>query len=130
MSIVTDSSVGQLRSRIFAPARRSVVIGALGAAMLLGGALVVEAAPLPQHPCTSQLENLLTDWSAAGFETPAKPSQAIVHGQNGRISSGPEVDYNAGQIRQAVWDCQHGDTQAVRGRVAHVTGWLESTAVM
>jgi hypothetical protein len=98
--------------------------------MLLGGALVVEAAPLPQHPCTPQLETLSTDWSAAGFETPSKPAQAIVHGQNGRVSSGPEVNYNAGQIRQAISDCQHGDVRSVRERVAHVTEWLESTAVM
>jgi hypothetical protein len=61
------------------------------------------------------------DWDAVGFETPSKPSQAIVHSWDGRVSSGPEVNYMAGQIRQAIWDCQHGDVPSVRERVAHVT---------
>lgn len=124
MSIVTGFSVNRFRSRIFAPVRRSFVSGALGAAMLLGGPLLAEAAPLPQHPCTSQLERLLMDWDAAGFEAPAKPSQAIVHGRDERVSSGPEYNYMANQIRQAIWDCQHGDVPSVRERIAHVTEGL------
>ena len=92
--------------------------------MLLGGAALVEAALLPQHPCTSQLEKVLMGWNAAGFETPSKPSQAIVHGRNGRVSSGPEVNYMAGQIRQALWDCQHGDVLSVREHIAHLTEGL------
>jgi hypothetical protein len=92
--------------------------------MLLGGALLVEAASLPRHLCTPQLEKLLEDWSAAGFETPSKPSQAIVHGRNGRVSSGPQVTYMANQIWQAIWDCQHGDVPSVRERVARVNEGL------
>jgi hypothetical protein len=42
----------------------------------------------------------------------------IVHGRNGRVSSGAEVTYMSNQIRQAVWDCQHGNVPAVRERVA------------
>jgi hypothetical protein len=83
-------------------ARRSVVIGALGAAALLGRALPAEAAVLPQHPCTPQLEKLLAAWNAAGFKMPSKPGQMIVHGRNRRVSSGPEVTYMISQIRQAV----------------------------
>jgi hypothetical protein len=124
MSIVTDTSSGQGQSRNLAPVRRFLAIGALGAAMLLGGAALVEAASLPQHPCTSQLEKVLMDWNAAGFEPPAKPSQAIVHGRNGRVSSGPEVNYMSGQIRQATRDCEHGDVPSVRARVALVTAVL------
>lgn len=88
--------------------------------MLVGGALLVGAATLPQHPCTPQLEKLLTDWNAAGFETPSKPSQPLVHGRNGRVSSGPEVTYMANQIWQAIWDCRDGDVPSVRERVALV----------
>jgi hypothetical protein len=124
MSNVSGFSVGQGRSRSLAPARRSFAIGALGAAVLLGEALLVEAAPLPQHPCTPQLEKLLTDWSATGFEAPSKPSQPIVHGRNGRVSSGPQVTYVTNQLRQAIWDCQHGDVPSVRERVALVTAAL------
>src|ERR1700730_3825996 len=102
MSTITGVAAGQVRSRILVAARRSVVIGALGAAALLGRALPVEAVALPQHPCTPELEELLADWDAAGFEMPSKPGQAIV-------SSGPEVTYMTNQIRQAVWDCQHGN---------------------
>jgi hypothetical protein len=50
--------------------------------------------------------------------------QMIVHGRNGRVSSGPEVIYMTNQIRQAVWDCRHGNVQAVRERVALVTDRL------
>jgi hypothetical protein len=46
--------------------------------------------------------------------------QMIVHGRNGRVSSGPEVTYMTNQIRQAVWDCRHGNVPAVRERVALV----------
>ncbi len=120
MSNITGVADGQVRPRILVAARRSVVIGALGAAALLGRALPVEALTLPQHPCTPQLEKLLADWDAAGFETPSKPGQMIVHGRNGRVSSGGEVTYMITQIRQAVWDCQHGNVPAVRERVALV----------
>ena len=106
MSNITGIADGQVRSRVLVAVRRSVVIGALGAAALLGRALPVEAVALPQHPCTPALEQLLAEWDAAGFEMPSKPSQMIVHGRNGRISSGPEVTYMMNQIRQAVWDCQ------------------------
>jgi hypothetical protein len=109
-------------SRILTTAQRSLVIGAFGAAMLLGRALPVEAATLPQASCTPQLEKLLADWNAAGFEMPSKPSQAIVHGQDGRISSGPEVTYMVSQIRQSLRDCQRGDVKSVRERIDLVAG--------
>jgi hypothetical protein len=62
----------------------------------------------------------LADWDAAGFEMPSKPGQMIVHGRNGRVSSGVEVIYMTNQIRQAVLDCHHGNVPAVRERVALV----------
>jgi hypothetical protein len=120
MSNITGVADGQDRSRILVAARRSVVIGAIGAAALLGRALPVEAVALPQHPCTPELVKLLAEWDAAGFEAPAKPSQMIVHGRNGRVSSGPEVTIMSNQIRQAVWDCQHGNVPAVQEQVALV----------
>jgi hypothetical protein len=68
-----------------------------------------------------RLNSSLADWDVAGFDTPSKPGQMIVHGRNGRVSTGPEVTYMINQIRQAIWDCQHGNVQAVRERVALVT---------
>ena len=124
MSNITGVADGQVWSRIRVVSRRSIVIGALGAAALLGRALPVEAVALPQHPCTPALEQLLADWDAAGFENPSKPGQMIVHGQNGRVSSGPEVTYMTDQIRQAVWDCRHGNVAAVRERAALVAEQL------
>ena len=98
MSNITGVAYGQDRSRILVAARRSVVIGSLGAAALLGRALPVEAVALPQHPCTPALEQLLADWDAAGFEMPSKPGRMIVQGRNGRVSTGPEVTYMINQI--------------------------------
>jgi hypothetical protein len=120
MSNITGIAEGRVRSRIVVSARCSVVVGALGAMAFLGQTLPVAAVALPQHPCTPELERLLAGWDAAGFEMPSKPGQMIVHGHNGRVSSGPEVTYMTNQIRQAVWDCQHGNVQAVRERVALV----------
>jgi len=105
-------------------ARRSLVIGALGAAALLGRTLPVEAAALPQHSCTPALEQFLADWDAAGFDMPSKPGQMIVRGRNGRVSTGPEVTYMTDQIRQAVWDCRHGNVAAARERAALVAEQL------
>src|ERR1700719_1347274 len=116
MSNIKGVADGQDRSRILVAARRSVVIAALGAAALFGRALPVEAVALPQHPCTPALEQLLAEWDAAGFENPSKPGQMIVHGRNGRVSSGPEVTYMTNQIRQAVSDCRYGNVPAVAER--------------
>lgn len=121
MSSITNEPKGRRQARTVVAAERAIVIGALGAAAFLGRTLPVAAAPLPQHPCTPQLERLLADWNAAGFEMPTKPTQAVVHSRSGRVSSGPEVTYMTAQIRQAIWDCQHGDVPAVRARVALVT---------
>src|ERR1700732_1054160 len=120
MSNITAGADGHDRPKILVAARRSVIIGALGAAVLLGRALPVEAVPLPQHPCTPALEQLLAEWDAAGFEMPSKPGQMIVHGRNGRVSSGPQGTYMTNQIRQVIWYCHHGNVQAVRERVALV----------
>jgi hypothetical protein len=124
MSIITGVADSRVTWIILDMARRSLVISALGAAMLLARGLPVKAATLPQHPCTPQLEKLLADWNAAGFEMPFRPTQAIVHGRSGRVSSGPEVTYMISQIRQAVRDCQRGDVSSVRERIALVTARL------
>jgi hypothetical protein len=121
MSIITGVTDSRVTSRILDTARRSLVVSALGAAMLFARASPVEAATLPQHPCTPELEKLITDWNAAGFQMPFKPNHAIVRGRKGRVSSGPEVTYMTSQIRQAVGDCQRGDVPSVRKRIALVT---------
>lgn len=107
-------------SRFKVTSRAGIAISAFGLAALFGQAHVAEAA-LPAHPCTSELNQLLAEWNEAGFVAPSKPSQAIVHGRNGRISSGPEVTSLAGQIRQAIADCQRGDVQSVQQVVALVS---------
>ena len=43
------------------------------------------------------------------------------------ITGATEVTYMTNQIRQAVWDCQHGNVQAVRERVALVAEWLHQS---
>jgi hypothetical protein len=123
MSNITQVVEDKARSRFLATARRSLVIGALGVAMLLGRTAPAEAA-LPVHPCTAELNQLLQAWNEAGFAMPSKPGQAIVRGRNGRVASGGEVIYMASQIRQAVWDCQHGNVAAVQQRVALVSDKL------
>ena len=75
----------------------------------------------PHKPLGRQL---LAEWDASGFEMPSKPGQMIVHGRNGRVSTGPEVTYMTNQIRQVIWDCHHGNVQAVRERVALVAEQL------
>jgi len=109
---------GQVRSWLFIKARRSLAVGAIGVAVLLGGALPAGAAPLPVHPCTVELNRLLQEWNEAGYQLPNKPTAPIVYGRNGRVSSGPDVTYMASQIRQAIIDCQHGNVAAVQQRVA------------
>jgi hypothetical protein len=123
MSNITHIVKGQARSRFLVTARRSFAVGALGVAMLLGRVAPAEAA-LPVHPCTAELNQLLAEWNEAGFAMPSKPGQAIVRGRNGRVASGGEVAYMAGQIRQAVWDCQDGNVAAVQQRVALVSDRL------
>jgi hypothetical protein len=123
MSNITHVVEHQARSRFLVAARHSLVIGALGVAMLLGRTAPAEAA-LPVHPCTAALNQLLQDWNEAGFKMPSKPGQAIVHGRNGRVASGAEVTFMASQIRQAIADCKHGDVAAVQQRVALVSDKL------
>jgi hypothetical protein len=118
MSNVINSVVRNIAVQASSKARIALAVGALGIAVVLGH--TAEAAPLPEHPCTPELNQLLADWNAAGFEMPSKPGQAIVHGRNGRIATGGEVIGMASQIRQAIVDCEHGDVAAVKAEVARV----------
>lgn len=120
MSSTIGVTETRVRSRIRLTALRSLVIGAFGAALLLGRASAAESA-LPVHPCTPELQRLLQEWNEAGYQVPNKPTAPIVYGRHGRVSSGPEVTYMASQIRQAIRDCQHGDVAAVQQRVALVS---------
>jgi hypothetical protein len=126
MSIESGFSFSQLRSKASAAARHPLLVASLA---VVGLALPVYAETLPEHPCTPQLEKLMADWNAAGFDMSSKPGQAIVHGRNGRISSGAEVTLMASQIRQAVLDCQHGDVESVRERVALVSDRLNQVVM-
>jgi hypothetical protein len=120
MSIVIRSSLKQAQSKSLFTGRRTIASGMLGAGLLFGGASLATAAPLPQHPCTPELERLLADWDAVGFETPSKPSQATVYSRSGRVSSGPEVRYMISEVREAIQDCRDGDVASVRAHVANV----------
>jgi len=101
-------------------------VAALGMALILSQPRPAEAAPLPQHPCTADLDHLLAEWSDAGFDTPSKPGQAIVDGRDGRVSSGPEVTAMADRILQAIADCRHGDVAAVEQIVSSVSKKLRA----
>jgi hypothetical protein len=118
MSNTINTVVRNIAVHVSFKARIALAVGALGIAVALGH--VAQAAPLPEHPCTPALNQLLADWNAAGFEMPSKPGQAIVHGRNGRIASGGEVNGMASQIRQAIVDCEHGNVTAVKAEVARV----------
>lgn len=110
-------------SRVLSALRAGGLAGVLGLAVLFGQARPAEAA-LPTHPCTPELQQLLQAWNEAGFQAPNKPTQPIVYGRNGRVSSGPEVTYMIHQIRQAIRDCEHGDVASVQQRVAQVNEGL------
>ena len=57
-----------------------------------------------------------SDWRAAGFASPAKPSQARVLGRAGYETSGPQYEQMIGAVRAA---CQAGDqATAVRQAAA------------
>jgi hypothetical protein len=101
----------------------SVTTAALASIVMLGLALPAIAA-LPAHPCIGELNRLIGEWNAAGFQ-PSKPGQQLVRGRNGQVSSGPEVTRMVSEIRQAIQDCQHGDVQAVQQRVARLTEQLQ-----
>jgi DNA polymerase/3'-5' exonuclease PolX len=120
MSNTSDVTGRQAGSRIPIVARRTLFIGALSVAGLLGRALPVGAEELEQV-CTIELEKLSSEWRAAGFEMPSKPNQMIVYSRDGRVRSSSEVIYMVKHIRQAAADCQNGNVQAVRGLVALVT---------
>ncbi len=120
MSIVTMSSLEEAHSKNLSTRRRHIAAGMLGAGLLFGGVSLVEATTLPRHPCTPELEKLLADWNAVGFETPAKPAQANVYSRSGRVSSGPQVRYMISEIQEAVRDCRDGDVQSVRVHVTNV----------
>ncbi len=107
-------------------ARRSAVIGALAAAALLGRALPAEAFAPQQAACMPELARLSAEWDALGFGTPQKPSQQIVYGRFGQQSTGPEVIFLKDQIRQAFWDCRHGDVAMARERAALVAERLDA----
>jgi hypothetical protein len=126
MSIESGFSFAQLRTKALAGVRHPLLVVSLA---VVGLALPVYAEALPQHPCTPQLEKLMADWNAAGFDMPSKPGQAIVHGRKGRISSGAEVILMSSQIRQAILDCQHGDVESVRERVALVSDRLNQVVM-
>jgi hypothetical protein len=120
MSNISDVAERQAWSRIPIVARRTLFIGALSVAALLGRALPAGAEELEQL-CTAELQKLSSEWSAAGFEMPSKPNQMIVYSRDGRARSSSEVIYMVKHIREAVSDCQRGNVQAVRGLVALVT---------
>jgi hypothetical protein len=89
------------------------VIGALAIATLFGRMVPAEAAA-PVYSCTAELNPVLQEWNQAGFDMPSKPGQEIVQGRNGRVSSGAEVIKMAGQVRDAIQECEHGDAAAVQ----------------
>ena len=65
MSNVINTVVRNVAVQASSKARIALAVGALGIAVALGH--TAEAAPLPEHPCTPELNQLLADCNAAGF---------------------------------------------------------------
>lgn len=124
MSHVIDAAEGQGRTGMLAGAGRLAVIGALAGAAVLGRVSPVEALAPPQAYCMPELMQLDAELNAIGFGTPQKPSQGITLGRFGLKSSGPEVVFMRDQLRQAFWDCRHGNVWAARQGAALVAEHL------
>jgi hypothetical protein len=103
---------------------RLPVIGAATVAALLGPVAFAQSG---EHPCRSALQQLMCDWDAIGFSAPAKPGQAHVWGRYGHDATGGQVIYMQTQIRHAFQDCDKGDDEAVRQRIASVRNLLAAT---
>jgi len=124
MSYVIDAAEGQGRRGMLAGAGRLAVIGAVAGAAILGRVSPAEAQAPPQAYCMPELMRLDAEWNAIGFGTPQKPSQEIMWGRFGLKSSGPEVVFMRDQLRQAFWDCRHGNVWAARQEAARVSEHL------
>ena len=120
MSNILGAAEGQVWPGMLAAGRRFAVIGALAAVASLGRASPAEARAPLQAYCMPELARLSAEWNDIGFGIPQKPSQMIVYCRFGLTSSGPEVTYMKNQIRQAFWDCRHGNVAAARERAALV----------
>lgn len=125
MSTILGTAPDRVRPGGRKMARRSALIGALALAALCGRALPAEAFAPEQAACMPELAQLSAQWDALGFGTPQKPSQQIVYGRFGQQSSGPEVIFLKDQLRQAFWDCRHGNVAMARERAALVAERLD-----
>jgi hypothetical protein len=104
---------------------RISVIGTAVSALLGPGAFAQSG----DHPCRAALQQLVRDWDAIAFPTPAKPSRAYVWGRYGHDATGGQVIYMQTQIRHAFQDCDKGDEEAVRQRIATVRNLLAATQI-
>jgi hypothetical protein len=75
---------------------------------------------------TESLSALLTQWNQAGFNTPTKPAQDRVDGQNGYVTSGPGYDSMVSHIRAATNDARLGRDCAEATNVADASEQLAS----
>src|SRR4051812_5132506 len=100
---------------------RLFLIGATAAALL--GPVALAQSGL-DHPCRLALQALMRDWNAIAFPTPSKPAQAHVRGRYGHDVTGGQFTYMQDQIRFASADCDKGNEDAVRKRIAIVRDLL------
>jgi hypothetical protein len=101
---------------------KTIMIAAPALGLTMTG---VQAAP--DHPCRAELQRLVADYSAIGFQDVVKPGQAHVRGLAGHDHTGGQIGYMQAQMRQARIDCEAGKVQVVRERVASVRVALQMT---
>ena len=77
--------------------------------------------------CDAALASVTQKWQAAGFSTPAKPSQAYVAGRGGRQVSATDVAFMRAQINQAAYDCRNGQSNQALERLSVVDRRLTAT---
>lgn len=80
------------------------------------GFLALQAQALAATPAAC--DAVVRDWHAAGFSSPAKPSQARVLGKAGYETNGPEYRQMTEAVRQA---CDPRDQAAARQAAAFET---------
>jgi hypothetical protein len=72
----------------------------------------------------ASLTSLFAEWDRAGFAAPSKPSQSLVYGRNGYVTSGPGYNAMISLIRSAANDTREGRDQEAATKIAKARSLL------
>ena len=78
------------------------------------------AQPVPKGSCRDAVTALAAEWNEIAFTQPSKPSQAIVTGRQGYVTTGADFNFMSGQIRSAHMACDRGDEATAMQDIAAV----------